>query len=164
MTEKKTTDIEKADAKIEEEKPVDSGRRELLAKGYSAAVLGLVFGGAARLTACKDDKKSDDEGDTDTGACEPNTLCSDTCTYANDGACDDGGDGSSYSVCELGSDCTDCGTRYVDCSDGYSNVYSDGYSNGYSNSYSNYYNYYSNYYYNYYSNYYSNYGNFDNSW
>ncbi len=37
--------------------------------------------------------------------------CTDTCTYAADGECDDGGPGSSYSVCELGTDCTDCGPR-----------------------------------------------------
>lgn len=38
-------------------------------------------------------------------------LCSNTCTYAYDGACDDGGSGSSYSVCSYGTDCADCGTR-----------------------------------------------------
>jgi hypothetical protein len=38
-------------------------------------------------------------------------LCSDTCQYSGDGACDDGGPNSSYSVCELGTDCTDCGPR-----------------------------------------------------
>jgi len=38
-------------------------------------------------------------------------LCTDTCTYAADGECDDGGPGSLYSVCELGTDCTDCGPR-----------------------------------------------------
>ncbi|MGE0789791.1 MAG: hypothetical protein AB7S26_29225 [Sandaracinaceae bacterium] len=38
-------------------------------------------------------------------------LCSDTCTYANDGECDDGGPGSTYSDCALGTDCGDCGSR-----------------------------------------------------
>lgn len=37
--------------------------------------------------------------------------CTDTCTYAGDGACDDGGPGSEFSICELGTDCTDCGPR-----------------------------------------------------
>jgi len=37
--------------------------------------------------------------------------CSDTCAYAFDGVCDDGGPGSTYSVCELGTDCGDCGPR-----------------------------------------------------
>lgn len=39
------------------------------------------------------------------------SLCSDTCLYAGDGVCDDGGDGAEYSVCTLGSDCSDCGDR-----------------------------------------------------
>jgi len=38
-------------------------------------------------------------------------LCSDTCQYSNDGVCDDGGRGASYSVCNFGEDCSDCGTR-----------------------------------------------------
>lgn len=39
-------------------------------------------------------------------------LCTNTCSYAYDGVCDDGGAGSSYNVCDYGSDCADCGTRY----------------------------------------------------
>lgn len=39
------------------------------------------------------------------------TLCTETCTYADDGACDDGGPGSAFSLCALGTDCTDCGPR-----------------------------------------------------
>merc|ERR1711988_1854760 len=35
--------------------------------------------------------------------------CSDTCRYAFDRACDDGGEGSEYSLCEIGTDCADCG-------------------------------------------------------
>jgi len=37
--------------------------------------------------------------------------CSNTCAYANDGVCDDGGSGSVYNVCPCGTDCNDCGTR-----------------------------------------------------
>ena len=37
--------------------------------------------------------------------------CNNACEYANDDACDDGGPGSSFSVCELGTDCNDCGPR-----------------------------------------------------
>jgi len=37
--------------------------------------------------------------------------CTNTCRYANDGECDDGGPQSDYSVCDLGTDCSDCGTR-----------------------------------------------------
>ena len=32
-------------------------------------------------------------------------------TDDDDGKCDDGGDGSDYSFCDLGSDCDDCGVR-----------------------------------------------------
>ena len=38
-------------------------------------------------------------------------LCTNTCPYAGDGECDDGGAGSLYDLCGLGTDCTDCGTR-----------------------------------------------------
>ena len=40
------------------------------------------------------------------------SCCTDTCTFASDGACDDGGSGAQYSVCTTpGSDCSDCGSR-----------------------------------------------------
>jgi hypothetical protein len=38
-------------------------------------------------------------------------MCTDTCQWANDGICDDGGPGSAYSVCGFGTDCGDCGAR-----------------------------------------------------
>jgi hypothetical protein len=38
-------------------------------------------------------------------------LCTETCQYSNDGECDDGGEGSSFSLCDLGTDCLDCGPR-----------------------------------------------------
>ena len=37
------------------------------------------------------------------------SLCS--CNYAGDGECDDGGEGSQHSVCEFGSDGSDCADR-----------------------------------------------------
>ncbi|XP_077984086.1 uncharacterized protein LOC144438789 [Glandiceps talaboti] len=39
------------------------------------------------------------------------TVCSETCSYSGDGECDDGGAGSLYSLCGLGTDCKDCGSR-----------------------------------------------------
>ncbi|XP_070549967.1 uncharacterized protein [Ptychodera flava] len=39
-------------------------------------------------------------------------VCTDTCEYAADTDCDDGGADSDYNVCQYGSDCTDCGPRY----------------------------------------------------
>jgi len=38
-------------------------------------------------------------------------LCSNTCIYASDSDCDDGGAGSAFSSCALGTDCVDCGAR-----------------------------------------------------
>lgn len=38
-------------------------------------------------------------------------TCANTCATAGDGECDDGGAGSMYALCELGSDCGDCGPR-----------------------------------------------------
>ncbi|MGD8859903.1 MAG: hypothetical protein PVI30_07815 [Myxococcales bacterium] len=37
--------------------------------------------------------------------------CDDTCAFAGDGECDDGGAGADYDVCALGTDCMDCGMR-----------------------------------------------------
>lgn len=37
--------------------------------------------------------------------------CSEDCPYSKDNQCDDGGPGSTNSVCTLGTDCTDCGPR-----------------------------------------------------
>jgi hypothetical protein len=37
--------------------------------------------------------------------------CTNTCNFAYDGECDDGGPGSSYDDCDYGTDCADCGPR-----------------------------------------------------
>jgi hypothetical protein len=44
------------------------------------------------------------------GACTTNRggLCTDTCRYAKNGTCDDGGPNSDTIYCSLGTDCTDC--------------------------------------------------------
>jgi cysteine-rich repeat protein len=36
--------------------------------------------------------------------------CGESCRDSGDGYCDDGGPNSSYSICDLGSDCSDCGS------------------------------------------------------
>lgn len=41
---------------------------------------------------------------------DPSAHCAD-CDYARDGICDDGGVGSEFSTCDLGTDCDDCGAR-----------------------------------------------------
>jgi hypothetical protein len=46
------------------------------------------------------------------GTCQaPEQVCTDTCQFANDQLCDDGGPESDYSACAYGSDCADCGPR-----------------------------------------------------
>ncbi|KAK3269610.1 hypothetical protein CYMTET_21957 [Cymbomonas tetramitiformis] len=40
-------------------------------------------------------------------------ACEETCSWSGDSECDDGGSGASYEVCELGTDCSDCGPRDV---------------------------------------------------
>ncbi len=49
--------------------------------------------------------------DNVTGMClaKPDPACNNTCFTAGDGECDDGRPGSHYSLCELGTDCADCG-------------------------------------------------------
>lgn len=44
-------------------------------------------------------------------------VCENTCQYAFDGDCDDGGPNSDYSLCDCGTDCADCGTREVSDND-----------------------------------------------
>ena len=39
------------------------------------------------------------------------SVCEDTCSWANDGECDDGGNGAAFNVCAFGTDCADCGPR-----------------------------------------------------
>lgn len=48
------------------------------------------------------------------GSGVPGTSCSNTCDFARDAECDDGGPGSLTDLCALGSDCFDCGARDVD--------------------------------------------------
>lgn len=53
-------------------------------------------------------------------ACTSDTLdeeprCSDTCIAANDGDCDDDGEGSITGICDYGTDCGDCGIRIGPC-------------------------------------------------
>jgi hypothetical protein len=44
--------------------------------------------------------------------CVATDGCSNTCDYAFDGECDDGGSGSgSIVACSPGTDCADCGPR-----------------------------------------------------
>ena len=50
--------------------------------------------------------------------CVDAPLCLDTCAYANDGVCQDGGPNSADSSCAYGTDCADCGGRPYDSGKG----------------------------------------------
>ncbi len=45
------------------------------------------------------------------GSGDSQVLCDNSCEFAFDGMCDDGGANSMYSLCDYGSDCSDCGSR-----------------------------------------------------
>ena len=66
------------------------------------------------ISACK--KDPDDEPDPEP---EPklefntNEFCDNSCYFARDGECDDGGYGSTTSFCKFGTDCSDCGIREI---------------------------------------------------
>jgi hypothetical protein len=52
------------------------------------------------------------------GMCPPaEGICEESCfaSWSGDGTCDDGGEGARYSICNLGSDCIDCGARANPC-------------------------------------------------
>ncbi len=69
-------------------------------KKLTSLLLGLMFLLALTLTtACGDDDEEEER------------LCSNTCAFASDGDCDDGGSGSEFNICDLGTDCNDCGAR-----------------------------------------------------
>jgi len=42
---------------------------------------------------------------------EPARVCTNTCYWARDGECDDGGPGAEWEECAYGTDCADCGPR-----------------------------------------------------
>ena len=46
----------------------------------------------------------------------PPLTCYNSCSHpgwVSDGVCDDGGEGSEFSLCPLGTDCSDCGSRFL---------------------------------------------------
>lgn len=78
------------------------------------AKIAMLASAFALMAACaggeKEDRRSYDKTNVD-GKADAMGGCSDSCSYAGDGECDDGGEGSDYNVCDFGSDCSDCGTR-----------------------------------------------------
>jgi hypothetical protein len=80
-----------------------------LARGLS--VLACVFV-ACLAASCGGDDDDDDKSTRGRGSDGPQrgtVLCSNTCEFAFDDECDDGGPGADFDECELGTDCGDCG-------------------------------------------------------
>ena len=55
--------------------------------------------------------QQDSSSGADSSHSSSEMICSNTCEYADDGDCDDGGPGSDYDLCDYGTDCNDCGPR-----------------------------------------------------
>ena len=68
-----------------------------------------------RLARSTRENTNGNNGNSSNGS-SGNQICNETCNWSGDGACDDGGIGSSYDVCSFGSDCQDCGARNI-CED-----------------------------------------------
>ena len=62
------------------------------------------------------DADSDADADADMNWDGTDPYCTNTCDFAGDDVCDDGGTGSAFHACAYGTDCADCGPRAV-CSD-----------------------------------------------
>lgn len=69
-------------------------------KGLSVLICILVW-----AQACREPDVNPSSGDN----------CSNTCEFAFDGECDDGGAGSLYDFCPCNTDCADCGSRRNGC-------------------------------------------------
>ncbi len=76
-----------------------------LARGGAAI---SIFALAVALGGCTDPRRC---AVTDAACIGGGVACTNTCTFANDGECDDGGPNSEWDGCAFGSDCNDCGER-----------------------------------------------------
>ena len=75
----------------------------------SATTLALLVAlslGAVAQTSCRDSERGQ-------GPINPYLVCDNTCKSPGDAECDDGGEGSDFDRCDLGTDCDDCGPRTI---------------------------------------------------
>eukprot|EP00966_Prymnesium_polylepis_P006091 139458-Prymnesium_polylepis.2 len=79
-------------------------------QGFCSRVVSLC---PASCGTCGYDHQGKLEDDEEVGASRRHLQdrCENVCIYPVDGYCDDGGDGSQYADCDLGTDCDDCGAR-----------------------------------------------------
>ena len=76
----------------------------------SAILLNIWFDSMVENASAASSRRATDRTASSRAAADGG-ICDNTCEWAGDGECDDGGPGSLYSICEYGSDCSDCGTR-----------------------------------------------------
>ena len=74
---------------------LEPGEYEVIIRPYSSAIGAFVF--TTELAEAQE--------------IEAGFLCTNTCRYAGDGDCDDGGPEHDYYLCDYGTDCEDCGPR-----------------------------------------------------
>lgn len=77
-----------------------------------APFLLIVFLTAFSLSGCKKDDP-DEVVEEPPLQIQTSEFCENTCVFANDGECDDGGANASSDFCEYGTDCEDCGLRTI---------------------------------------------------
>jgi len=73
------------------------------------ALLLLMSTSLLLLMGCKKDPLEEEEEPSI--QIQVSEFCEDTCVFANDGECDDGGSNSKSNFCEYGTDCSDCDVR-----------------------------------------------------
>lgn len=72
----------------------------------------LLIGGLA-IVACKKDPEEEEEPEVPELEFNTSVFCDNSCYFSEDGECDDGGYGSTSSLCKFGTDCADCGKRII---------------------------------------------------
>ncbi len=99
-----------------------AGPRDLLhVRGAWVTLLVVAMVGFLVVPGCSIDSGGDGGGGGaggEGGNAGADGYCTNTCYFAHDGECDDGGDDATTSACDLGTDCADCGERFGDCGDG----------------------------------------------
>jgi hypothetical protein len=92
---------------------IEGGRARILCEDGYLVDYELCPSGCESMARGEHDVCAGDRGAVDEEPPPPRAIpvCADTCETAWDGECDDGGPGALYAVCDLGTDCGDCGER-----------------------------------------------------
>jgi hypothetical protein len=85
--------------------------RELLADDSKTGPRKLAAGGGVAALAVSTSVAGASVANVGSSSKPTVDYCTNTCNWANDGGCDDGGPGAEYKDCKFGTDCGDCGDR-----------------------------------------------------